>query len=439
MALNWRQDAGLPAVAVTVCRRGLPIAAVAEGRLALEHASLASTSSLFQLGSVAKHFASTLALQLVQDGLIGLDDSLASLLPEVPPAWDRVSIRHLLCHRSGLPDYDNNPRARMDVSQEMTDREFLRLVGQMPLLFAPGTRSSYSNTGYAVLGIAISRLLGRHWSLALRERVLTPLGLRATRIASGVEIVENRAQGHCRLQSGVVTQQPQVSSWFSSTADGALYTSAEDLVRWSQLFETETVLPLARISQLWEVASLPDGTRPLCAFGLGVSSTHLHGDLCAYFAGWWQGFKAGQIYLPRSHLYIAAMANGDWADPLDFCRKVAAALEPRLIATQPVADSAPQTTRKVAEWLADTVDPAAVESQRGPNGKVVLTAAQRQELREWLGTPLYLDTLRLCAESRDGTDRYRTYRLEYAVGFTREAMYFRVGLDHRSQVISFET
>ena len=110
--------------------------------------------TIFQSGSLGKQFTATAVMLLVEDGKLALTDPLIKFYPDGPAAWRPITVRHLLTHTSGIPDYTDG---QVDHRRDYTEDELARLAYEMPLDFAPGEQWKYSNTGYVLLGAIVRR------------------------------------------------------------------------------------------------------------------------------------------------------------------------------------------------------------------------------------------------------------------------------------------
>ena len=146
----------IPGVALLVARNGEIVRAQGFGFANVELQVPVKPETLFQSGSVGKQFTATAIMMLVEQGKIGLDDSITKYFPEAPPAWKPVTIRHLLTHTGGFTDYPKDFNFRKDYSEA----DLLKIVTGIPLAFPPGTKWSYSNLGYLTLGVMIHRVTG---------------------------------------------------------------------------------------------------------------------------------------------------------------------------------------------------------------------------------------------------------------------------------------
>jgi len=217
-----------PAIALAVVRNGLPVKVRGYGIAHLEHRAPATAATLFQTASVGKQFTAALVMLMVRDGKVRLDDPVATTLPDAPAAWSGITVRHLLNHTAGLESTD----PAVDLQKDYSEAELLASAYKVPLKSAPGERFAYSNLGYQVLGFLCARVGGRHWGEQMRDRMFLPLGMADTRVISEREVTPGRAAGYERFE-GAFENQRGVAPTLNTTADGSLYVSARDPVRWS--------------------------------------------------------------------------------------------------------------------------------------------------------------------------------------------------------------
>src|SRR5262249_30536480 len=144
-------------------------------------------------------------LQLVQEGKISLDTKLSDLLPVFPKEkFGNITIDHLLRHTSGFPDYNNYPEFFNDVHDyRLTDAEIIERISRYDLLFQPGTKFSYSNDGYVLLGAILKNITGKSYDQLLKERITARIGMVNTGYASRTLVVNKMARGYRRSLRGI--------------------------------------------------------------------------------------------------------------------------------------------------------------------------------------------------------------------------------------------
>jgi CubicO group peptidase (beta-lactamase class C family) len=203
----------------------------------------------FRLASVTKQFTATAVILLVRDGRLRYEDRLTDLLAF--PAWGRdITIRQLLNHTSGLPDYEELMEAAerggapaWTAERQIQDEEVLALLRAAKQgRFAPGTSWSYSNSGYVVLALVVARVSGQRFPDFLHRRVFAPLRMdRTFAYERGLREVTDRAFGHTKQGDGFVEADQSPTS--ATLGDGGVYSNLEDLVRWDQALRDKTCCP----------------------------------------------------------------------------------------------------------------------------------------------------------------------------------------------------
>jgi CubicO group peptidase (beta-lactamase class C family) len=193
----------------------------------------------FRLGSITKQFTSMLIMQQVEKGTIGLDDPLTKYLPAYPKATgDRVTVRHLLNHTSGIPSYTEILNINSDRKAYPLD-SLLALFSTRPLEFEPGTRFKYNNSGYVLLGAILEKVTGRTYEQLLREKILNPLGMEDTGYDHASPILKKRAGAYERRGGLRNAEFLDMSVPYSA---GAMYSTVEDLFVWDRALYTDKLL-----------------------------------------------------------------------------------------------------------------------------------------------------------------------------------------------------
>ena len=184
---TWRARADVPAVVLGVSDSGRASWLGASGTSERAGAVGVTTDARFRIASITKVFVAVVVLQLVEEGRLGLDEPASRYL--AADAARYVTIRQLLNHTSGIPDYSMSDGFNKQLLEQRERRwtadEVLALVKDKESDLAPGSGYSYSNTDYIVLGEVIKQISGRSWSQEVRRRILEPLSLNSTYIAGG--------------------------------------------------------------------------------------------------------------------------------------------------------------------------------------------------------------------------------------------------------------
>lgn len=241
----------------------------------------ADVGDRFRIGSITKSLVATVVLQLGTEGRLRLGDSVERWLPGLVPDGRAITIRHLLEHTSGVEDYLNGPtgpsvleRYERNPSYRWAPQRLVRLAVAQPSPFRPGTRWSYSNTGYVLLGMIVERASGR----AYGEEIAAPLGLESTFVPAGGMIPGPHAHGY--LLPGNVfrpTKRPldvsRLDPSYASSA-GAAVSSAADLDRFLRALVEGRLLGPAQLAKMRTVRTIPGD--PSLGYGLGLLRLRTH-------------------------------------------------------------------------------------------------------------------------------------------------------------------
>jgi len=340
----------LPGVAVVVVRAGRVILAKGYGVANVELRVPVTRRTIFQSGSIGKQFTAVATMMQVEAGKLGLDESVANYLPDAPPTWRPITVRHLLTHTSGIPTYSTQD---IDNRRDYTEDEFLKVAYGMPLEFEPGTRWSYSNTGYAVLGFIIHKVSGRFYGDILSDRVFRPLAMKTARIITEEDIVPNRAAGY-RLVGSRLKNQEWVAPTLNTTADGSLYLSVDDYIAWDRGLRAQALLTPASWTEIYAPAVLKSGKTVPYGFGWEVELAR--GKPWYHHGGGSQGFTTSISRYLAAGLTVVVLTNLAEADPSRFVDGIVQILDPKLPPLEPnpatpIRDADPAVTARVRGLL----------------------------------------------------------------------------------------
>jgi CubicO group peptidase (beta-lactamase class C family) len=215
----------------------------------IELAVANTPQTVFRLGSVTKQFTSMAIMMLQERGKLRVSDPACQHLPECPAAWQPLTIRHLLTHTSGIPNYTNLPEfGKMAVLPTSTS-DMIGTLKDKPLEFLPGEKFAYSNSGYFLLGAIIERASGKTYADFLQENIFTPLGMNQSGYDTPARIIKHRAAGYAR-QAGETVNAAYMDMTIPGAA-GALYSTTEDLLRWDRALYTTTLVSQKSLDELF--------------------------------------------------------------------------------------------------------------------------------------------------------------------------------------------
>ncbi len=321
-------DRGLLGVALRVERGGEVLFNGAAGLATLEQQTPLAPTDRFRIASATKTFTATLVLQLVDEGVLSLDDTVADWLddPVVAriPHVDRITVRQLLNHSSGVYDYfdDDSPFLQdaffgpgADWARVWTPRELLAYVdgAQHAPSFAPGEGSRYSNTGYVLLGLILEQATGRSYAELLHARITKPLDLKDTFYAATEPVPGGTVDSYHLIEG-----EPVNASAIHLSAMGAaagIVSTTRDLARFADaLFGGELLTP----ATLEEMLAFVPSDRPGIEGGLGVMRLQTPAGELVGHGGDGPGSTARMFRLPAADLTVALLSNtgGDAAEPV---------------------------------------------------------------------------------------------------------------------------
>jgi len=341
-----------PGCAVAAIRDGEIVYSNGYGMANLDHDISIGANTVFHVASVSKQFTAAAIALLVLDGELSLDDEVHSYVPELPDFGYSITIRHLVHHTSGLRDQWellglNGWRYSQDL---ITDDDVMSVViKQRYLNFPPGEQYLYSNTGYTLLSLIVERVSGKSLREFTRERIFAPLNMDDTFFRDDFrEVVKNQAYGYVPVEEGF---ELSVTN-FDTVGATSLLTTAEDLARWEDNFDSGLVGGEAFVELIHRRGQLADGTETDYAFGL--QHADYRGLNVIEHSGGDAGYGAHFMRFPDQRFAVAC-----------FCNVPAG---PTMLARQ-VADI----------YLADELAPAA-ESQPGDPGDATPTPEVEHEL-----------------------------------------------------------
>jgi CubicO group peptidase (beta-lactamase class C family) len=340
--------ADAPGLAVLVKSKGQVLFVNGYGLRELPTGARISPDTNFRLASCTKQFTALAVMLLVHDGKLQYQDRLTEIFPAFPRYGTDITIRNLLNHTSGLPDYEDLMETEekikgpiWSVERQIQDEEVLRLLEHAPAgKFAPGTGWAYSNSGYVVLGMIVAKVSGMPYRDFLQKRIFAPAGMQhSLGYQKGINEIPNRAFGHS-LENGKWTQTDQ-SSTSATLGDGGIYSNLEDLAKWDQALEQHTLLSAAEMAPALRPAKLADGSGPRwplepdgdnlapgkpVAYGFGWFLDPYKGHPRSWHTGSSRGFRTVIERFPDDRLTIVILSNRADADTKALADRIADAL-----------------------------------------------------------------------------------------------------------------
>jgi CubicO group peptidase (beta-lactamase class C family) len=318
-----------PGFALLVKKNGQAVFQKGYGVRDLRANGAISATTNFRLASFTKQFTAMAIMLLVHDGKLKYNQSLTDTFPDFPPYGKNITIRNLLNHTGGLPDYEDLMEAVERVQgqiwspeKQIQDAEVLQLLERESRgKFAPGTKWEYSNSGYVVLGLVVTKISGKPFGEFLQQRIFAPLKMDHTLVfEKGKNEVSNRAYGHSKRENHFV--ETDQSSTSATQGDGGIYSNLEDLSKWDDALRNHTLLGEQDSLAAITAAKLPPGSESKLAEDVPAS---LRRQATAYGFGWFldlenshplvwhygdtMGFKTAIFRYTRDQVTVIVLAN----------------------------------------------------------------------------------------------------------------------------------
>jgi D-alanyl-D-alanine carboxypeptidase len=310
--------AGVPAVQIAVSHGGNVIYSEAFGMSDRETATAATPRSVMQIGSITKQFTAAAILRLAERGALSVDDRVEKFVPEFDPRGRTITLRHLMQHTSGLPRDWYKPGEPFPFDRYfsvITRQQVIAGINAQPFDFAPGTKWSYSNAAYMLLGYAIESITGTEYAEFFHSELALPLGLIDTGVCGTFNLP--RPDGYGLFGANAVRLPAVHPSGLISS--GSLCSTASDLTRWAHLLATGRVMLPASYARMTTPVS------PFVSYGFGVGLNNILGQPAVSHNGGIDGYLSWLYYFPQRDIGVAVITNA-WPVPTDHPQVIATAV-----------------------------------------------------------------------------------------------------------------
>jgi CubicO group peptidase (beta-lactamase class C family) len=316
------RERAIPGMQVVVVRAGKVVMSASLGMANLQHGVKVGQASLFSINSATKSFTGVAILQLAEQGKLEPDAPVGRYLDGLPPAWQPVTLRQLLDHTSGLPDIIDQSTSRMIAP---TEAQAWQAVQLLPLQSAPGTRFSYNQANYVLLGRIIDRLSGEPFTAFIERRQFAPAGMPHARFGDSRDVMPGKADSY-RPAAGASGYVNAIEEFPPSLRTGAgIVTSAGELANWLISLQQGRLLKPGSISAMWTAAPMADGKPGRWALGWPA----IRAGATRAVAGIGGGRSAFYVY-PEQDLAVVILSNLAGGAPEQLIDAVASFYAPAL-------------------------------------------------------------------------------------------------------------
>jgi CubicO group peptidase (beta-lactamase class C family) len=309
------------------------------GRADLEWDVPMPADAMFEIGSVAKQFTAAAVLQLRDEGKLGLDDDVTKWLPDFDTRGNKVPLRRLLDHTSGIVGITEIPEFGVLVSNPRFPRDSgYALIKRQPFQFPTGTAQVYNNSAFWLLGLVVEKASGMTYEDYVEKKIFAPLGMTRSMYCNSAEDVPRRAHGYA-IQNGVVRRaMTNVHTW--PFAAGSICSTAGDLVTWLRALHGGRVLSPKSYAEMITPSKLNDGTPLRYGMGIGVGTDALGRRFIGH-GGSIDGFRAEANWYPDAQTAVVVLMN------------TASNLDPGAVAVELSAEVVPGTRPAAARFTGD--------------------------------------------------------------------------------------
>jgi len=321
---KWNKDDS-PGCAVGIVKDGKLVYTNGFGIANLEYDEPITSKSVFRIGSTSKQFTAACMALLEEEGKLSLDDDVRKYIPELPEYKQTVTLRHMLHHTSGLPEYLSLLDESGDFVDELDffdEKKAIEAVAKAPgLVFPVGEKYVYTNSNYFLSSVVVKRVSGMTLAEYAKKKIFVPLGMKNTHFHDDVTvIVKNRATGYGRRRNG---QWKIDETTLEIVGDGSVFTTIEDMVLWDQNFYHNRLGKGGKtlIEKMQTSGKLNNGKS--IDYGLGLSVETYRGLSRISHGGSWVGFRANYMRFPDQKFTVIIFCNLGSMNPGNLAAKVA--------------------------------------------------------------------------------------------------------------------
>lgn len=252
----------------------------------------------FRLASVSKQFLAVAIMMLEHEGKLKVDDPISKYVFNLPEAWNQVTLHQLMSHTSGVPENLRPALLKGMWPQPIDKANLFDHIKKLPLDFKPGEKWSYSNTGYALLGLALEKIAGMDYGAFLKQRIFDPLDMKDTGVDDRKLVLKNRARNYGMSNGRLINAlYIDLSEVYSA---GSLYSTVDDLLKWDNALYTEKLLPQKSLERMWTPVKNDYGYGWLIIGSKRKVITH---------SGGLPGCNTNVARYPNDKVYVAVLCN----------------------------------------------------------------------------------------------------------------------------------
>lgn len=305
-------------LSIGIVSNGKVVAVKGYGLSNIEQNTSATENTVYKIGSVSKQMIATAIMSFVQTNKLKLTDSLPVFFKDAPAAWNKITVRHLLNHTSGLP----RESPVQDNMKQQSDSVLIRAAYDSKMLFEPGSNWAYCNLGYFMLADIIRQKSGQSFPDFMQDQIFRKYGLSSTQTTSVSAIIKNRADGYVYKTPDSFSR---ATDFIALRPSGAFLSSITDLVKWEELLQSNELLKKEYVKQMWnDTVRISNTTKePIVYYGYGWYGYDYKGINTVFHDGTLPGFASSYLRFVDSNSAVIILTNADSVYPRTIALKIA--------------------------------------------------------------------------------------------------------------------
>ena len=249
---------------------------------------------------------------------LNIYDSISKYIPDYPNG-NKITIHHLLTHTSGIKDFTKMKSLKDIAQKEMTPKMMVDFFKNEPVDFDPGEKFEYNNSGYILLGNIIELVSGITYEEYITENIFNKIGMSQSSYASDKKIIEKRAYGYQKKESGYVNKT--IINFSVPYSSGALMSSLSDMLKWQNPLNKNVLLKAENSGKAFNKNKLNNGDE--FSYGYGWHIRDIDGIITREHGGSIFGFKSMAVYIPAEDIYVIGFTNCDCFSPTKITQDIA--------------------------------------------------------------------------------------------------------------------
>jgi D-alanyl-D-alanine carboxypeptidase len=341
----------IPGCSLAVLKNGRVIKMTSYGEADISTHTKANADTVYEIGSISKQFEAAAIQKLVHDHKLDWDAPISKYVKDLPEDWQVVTLRQLMSHTGGLPDYTSSKFHDEHGSEFATHKRVIDATAAMPIVFAPGTEWSYCNTGSYLCGMAIESVTGKSYVEYTKKNLFEPAKMPNTRLDVTDLYLPTRSLGYLYYENKFKPAEREDPSW--PYAGGGILSTIKDMATWEQSLHRREKQNDPDLKELWKPTQLKNaGSYP---YGLGWQLADDRDQANIWHTGHIPGFSAVISRFPTQGYTVILLTNADGIDTNYLAREVAATYDPKLTPAQYLfthPDPLPNLTQSMRDAIA---------------------------------------------------------------------------------------